>query len=92
MNMDLRELASQGRKRCRTFASTIEKWKINVMNDKQNQTQGGHLTYRYKKSAISISVYDPTGATIPAEIREALSNSVWAIAQEHKLLINIADE
>lgn len=49
-------------------------------------------TYQYHKNAVSISVYDPMAQTIPANVREELANSVWKIAQEHKLLINIADE
>jgi hypothetical protein len=49
-------------------------------------------TYQHHKNAVSISVYDPTGTTIPIEVRQALENSVWELAQVNKLLINIAYE
>lgn len=59
---------------------------------KPRKRQRAHQTYQYHKNAISVSVYDPTGATIPVEIREQLAQSVFDVAVAHKLLINIADE
>lgn len=49
-------------------------------------------TYQYHKSAVSISVYDPTGTTIPVDIRKQLEDSVLETALAHKLLISIAYE
>lgn len=47
-------------------------------------------TYKHRKNAICVSVYDPTGATIPAAIRKEIENSVWAVAEKNRYLINIA--
>lgn len=49
-------------------------------------------TYQHHKNSVSISVYDPTGATIPGDVRKELEDSVWELAQQNKLLINIAYE
>jgi hypothetical protein len=49
-------------------------------------------TYTHHKNAVSISVYDPAGATIPVEIRKELEESVLNAALTNKLLINIAYE
>lgn len=48
--------------------------------------------YQHHKNAVSISVYDPTGATIPAEARAELEQSVLDAALKNKLLISIAYE
>lgn len=48
--------------------------------------------YQHHKNAVSISVYDPMGETIPADVRKELEDSVWAVAQTNKLLISIAYE
>lgn len=47
-------------------------------------------TYQHRTNAVCVSVYHPRGETIPAEVRKAIEDSVWKIAQENKLLINIA--
>jgi hypothetical protein len=49
-------------------------------------------TYSHKKNAVSVTVYSPTGDTIPAEARDEIENSVWEVASKHRLLINIAYE
>jgi hypothetical protein len=49
-------------------------------------------TYRYHKNAVSITVYDPAGQTIPAPVRKMIEESVWSVANAHGLLINIAHE
>lgn len=49
-------------------------------------------TYTHHKNAVSISVYDPTGQTIPVEVRKQLEQSVLDAALANKLLINIAYE
>jgi hypothetical protein len=66
-----------------------------VMPDPKQQKvkrQRRRQTYQYHKSAVSISVYDPMGATIPVEVRKELEESVLAAALANKLLINIAYE
>lgn len=47
-------------------------------------------TYKHHKNAVSVTVYHPMGETIPTEVRDAIAESVWAVANEHRLLINIA--
>ena len=56
-------------------------------SSKRNRTK---QTYKHHTNAVSVTVYHPMGETIPAEVRRAIENSVWAVANEHKLLINIA--
>lgn len=50
------------------------------------------MTYQHHKSAVSISVYDPTGETIPPDVRALLEQSVLDVALANKLLISIAYE
>lgn len=47
-------------------------------------------TYKHRTNAVCITVYSPTGETIPAAVRKEIEDSVWAVAQAEKLLINIA--
>lgn len=47
-------------------------------------------TYRHRTNAVHVTVYHPAGETIPAEVRKEIEESVWKVAQENKLLINIA--
>jgi len=47
-------------------------------------------TYRHRTNAVHVTVYHPAGETIPVEVRKAIEDSVWKVAQENKLLINIA--
>ena len=49
-------------------------------------------TYQHHKNAVSVTVYSPTGDTIPVEVRSRIEDSVWAVAQDNQLLINIAYE
>lgn len=49
-------------------------------------------TYQHHKNAVSVTVYDPTGDTIPAPIRAELEQAVFDVALANKLLINIAYE
>lgn len=49
-------------------------------------------TYQHHKNAVSITVYDPTGATIPPAVRGELEQSIFDVALANKLLINIAYE
>lgn len=54
---------------------------------KRNRTK---QTYKHHSNAVCVTVYHPMGDTIPAPVRRAIEESVWAVANEHKLLINIA--
>lgn len=47
-------------------------------------------TYQHKKNAVCVTVFNPTGDTIPADVRKEIEESVWKVAAENKLLINIA--
>ena len=47
-------------------------------------------TYQHKKNAVCVTVFNPTGETIPAEVRKEIEESVWKVAASNKLLINIA--
>lgn len=47
-------------------------------------------TYRPRTNAIHVTLYSPTGDTVPAEIREAAQNALWELAKEHNLLIGVA--
>jgi hypothetical protein len=58
------------------------------MNDKAKPHP--KQTYKYHVNAVCVSVYSPTGETIPAEVRKEIEDSVWSVANEHRLLINIA--
>lgn len=49
-------------------------------------------TYQHHKSAVCISVYDPTGDELSLPVRELLENSVLDVALANKLLISIAYE
>jgi len=46
--------------------------------------------YMPRTSAVSITVFDLEGRPISAEVREALIDSVFAVADANKLVINIA--
>lgn len=58
------------------------------MNDKPKKKV--KPTYKHRVNAVSVTVYHPTGETIPASVRKEIEESVWKVAQENKLLINIA--
>ena len=47
-------------------------------------------TYQYHKNAVSVTVFHPMGETIPASVRKEIDESVWEVANKHRLLINIA--
>lgn len=46
--------------------------------------------YKHRTNAVHITVHSPTGETVPAAVRKEIEDSVWKVALEHKLLINIA--
>lgn len=48
--------------------------------------------YKRHKNAVNITVYSPTGETIPPEIRKELEDSVLESALANKLLISVAYE
>jgi hypothetical protein len=48
--------------------------------------------YVYHKNAVCVSVYDPSGGTIPQEARREVEDSILETALKHRLLINIAYE
>lgn len=54
---------------------------------KRNRKQ---LTYKHRINAVSVTVYDPAGSTIPAAVRKQIEESVWQVALENHLIINIA--
>lgn len=55
---------------------------------RQNRKQ---FTYgKHRINAVHVTVYDPAGSTIPAEVRKQIEDSVWAIACANHLIINIA--
>lgn len=47
-------------------------------------------TYRHKTNAVSVTLYDPQGQTIPAEVRHQAEQAVLDVALANNLLINIA--
>lgn len=62
------------------------------MPEKTKKRPRTKQTYTHHKNAVSVTVYSPTGETIPAEARAEVENSVWAVANQYHLLINIAYE
>ena len=60
------------------------------MPDRQKKRPRKQQTYSHKRNAVCVTVYSPTGDTIPAEVRKEIEDSVWQVAQSNKLLINIA--
>lgn len=48
--------------------------------------------YMHHKNAVCITVYDPSGATIPLPVRRQLEEAVFQPALANKLFINIAYE
>jgi hypothetical protein len=61
-----------------------------VVGSKPKRRRRQQPTYRHRTNAVCLTIHSPTGETIPADIRRALEDAVWAIANENKLLINIA--
>lgn len=49
-------------------------------------------TYQHHKNAVCVTVYDPNGETIPAEVRDLIERSVFDVALANKLFISIAYE
>lgn len=47
-------------------------------------------TYRHIANAVSVTVYHPMGEEIPEEAIKEIEESVCKIAQNNRLLINIA--
>lgn len=60
------------------------------MSDKPKRRTRTKPTYQHRTNAVCVSVYHPMGETIPANVRKEIEDSVWKVAQENKLLINIA--
>lgn len=60
------------------------------MSDKPRRRARVKPTYQHRTNAVCVSVYHPQGETIPAAVRKEIEDSVWKVAAEHKLLINIA--
>lgn len=60
------------------------------MSDQPKRRKRTTPTYQHKKNAVCISVFDPRGETIPAEVRKTLEDSVCQVAKEHQLVINVA--
>lgn len=59
-------------------------------DSKPRKRKRNRQTYQYKANAVSVTVYHPMGDTIPAAIRREIEDSVFAVASENGLLINIA--
>lgn len=47
-------------------------------------------TYKHRLNAVHITVYSPSGETIPVDVRKEIEESVWNTVQKNKLLINVA--
>lgn len=62
------------------------------MPEKTKKRPRTKQTYTHHKNAVSVTVYSPTGETIPAEARTEIEDSVWDAAAKWGLLINIAYE
>lgn len=60
------------------------------MSDTPKRRKRTTPTYQHKKNAVHVTVHDPHGDTIPAEIRKEIEDSVCKIAKDHSLIINIA--
>ena len=54
---------------------------------KRNRTKPSYI---HRTNAVCVTVFNPLGETIPAAVRKEIEESVWKVAQENKLLINIA--
>lgn len=46
--------------------------------------------YVPRTNAVCITVYQPQGDTIPAEVTTACVNAIQAIVHEHRLLVGVA--
>lgn len=59
------------------------------MNEKKKQRKPKQ-NYVHRSPAVSVTVHDPSGRPMPQGLADELADAVWAIAQEHGYLINIA--
>lgn len=60
------------------------------MQDKPKRRRRNTQTYRHKTNALHVTLYDPHGETIPAEVRHKAEQAILDIALPNNLLINIA--
>lgn len=49
------------------------------------------LTYKRQPNAVCITLYDPYGAALPKDVQETAARALQTIAQNHGLLIGIAN-
>lgn len=50
------------------------------------------LTFRPKKNAVHVTLYDPSGETLSPEAQQEAEDCLLEVAVNHKLLLNIATE
>lgn len=63
---------------------------VNAKPERAKRRTRKYPTYQHRMNAVSVTVYSPTGETIPAAVRKEIEESVWAVAQKNQLLISIA--
>jgi hypothetical protein len=58
------------------------------MSDKKRFPK--NKVYQYHTNAVCMTVYHPMGDSIPVEARQEIEELVCKVAQEYKLLVDIA--
>jgi hypothetical protein len=60
------------------------------MSENPRKRRRNQPTYKHRTNAVHVTVYSPTGETIPAAVRREIEESVMKVALENKLLIGVA--